>query len=167
MAVRLGNDPAVTTDIARDGWTSFPSLSGLVGGPAAAGLTSETAEAHVFSLLQLDFPRQEAVCAHVSEVVRDPTVAEALKPWYPGWCKRPSFHNEYPPAFNSLNVELVDIDGKGIEWCVGTGIVFDGKQFDVDVLILGTGFEPWAAGSPAYRANVTMKGCSGVDLDEM
>lgn len=167
MAARLGNDPAVTTDIDRDGWTSFPSLSGLVGGPAAAELTRETAEAHVFSILQLDFPRQEAVCVHFSEVVRDPTVAGALNLWYPGWCKRLCFYNEYLPAFNRLNVELVDIDGKEVEWCMGTGIVFDGKQFGVDVLILGTGFERWAAGSPEYRANVTIKGYGGVDFDEM
>lgn len=36
----------------------------------------------------------------------------------------------------------------------------------MDVLILGTGFEPWTAGSPAYRANITVKGRGGLDLDE-
>ncbi|KAJ4148958.1 hypothetical protein NW754_000394 [Fusarium falciforme] len=79
---------------------------------------------------------------------------------------RPCFHDEYLQAFNNPNVELIDTDGKGVERCTLTGLIAGGKEFDVDVLILGTGFEPWTAGSPAYRANITVKGRGGLDLDQ-
>ncbi|EXL90111.1 hypothetical protein FOIG_16624 [Fusarium odoratissimum NRRL 54006] len=113
-----------------------------------------------------DIIRDEAVRSRISAIVRDPEVAENLKPWYPGWCKRPCFHDEYLQAFNNSNIELIDTNGKGVERCTSAGLVAGGKEFDVNVLILGTGFEPWTAGSPAYRANVTIKGRDGLDLDE-
>ncbi|KAM6534322.1 hypothetical protein FALCPG4_007251 [Fusarium falciforme] len=166
MSARLSNDPDVKEDLVSDSWTCFPSFSGIVGGPGADGLTAKTVEGYVGSLLALDFPRSEAIRSRVSSLVKDPTVAEALKPWYPGWCKRPCFHDEYLQAFNNPNVELIDTDGKGVERCTPTGLIAGGKEFDVDVLILGTGFEPWTAGSPAYRANITVKGRGGLDLDQ-
>lgn len=166
MASHLSNDPNIKEDLVRDGWTSFPSFSGLVGGPAADGLDSKTVESYVGSFLTLDFSRQEAIRNRVSALVKDPTVAEALKPWFPGWCKRPCFHDEYLQAFNSPNVELIDTNGKGVERCTPTGLVAGGKGFDVDVVILGTGFEPWTGGSPAHRANTTIKGRGGLDLDQ-
>ena len=46
---------------------------------------------------------------------KDPATAEALKPWYRQFCKRPSFHDEYLPTFNRPNVTLVDTDGQGVE----------------------------------------------------
>ncbi|KAH7232720.1 flavin-binding monooxygenase-like family protein [Fusarium solani] len=166
MAARLSNYPDVREDLVGDGWTSFPSLSGLVGGPASGNLTEKTVEDYVKSLLALDFPRQEGIRSRVSAIVKDPAVAESLKPWYPGWCKRPCFHDEYLQAFNNPNVELIDTDGKGVKLCTKAGLVAGGKEFDVDLLILGTGFEPWTAGSPAYCANVTVKGRGGIDMNQ-
>ncbi|KAH6616053.1 flavin-binding monooxygenase-like family protein [Chaetomium sp. MPI-SDFR-AT-0129] len=165
MAAHLSNDSAVQGDLVRDGWTSFPSFSGLVGGPAADGLTAKTVEGYVGSLLQLDFPRQEDIRARVSNLIKDPAVAESLKPWYPGWCKRPCFHDEYLQSFNHPNVTLIDTRGKGVDRCTPMGLVVGDKTLDVDLLILGTGFEPWTAGSPAYRANITVTGCGGLSLD--
>ena len=55
------------------------------------------------------------VRARVDEIVKDPATAEALKPWYRQFCKRPCFHDEYLPTFNRPNVTLVDTDGKGVE----------------------------------------------------
>ncbi|KAH7177101.1 flavin-binding monooxygenase-like family protein [Dactylonectria macrodidyma] len=166
MAAWLSHDSSVTERIVHDGWTSFPSFSGFVGGPNAGELTAENVEAYVRSLLVLDFPRQEAIRERVSKVVRDPVIAETLKPWYPGWCKRPCFHDDYLEAFNLPNVRLVDTDGKGIERCTKTGIVARGEELDIDVLILGTGFEPWTAGSPAHRANMTIKGRGSLSLNQ-
>ena len=41
-------------------------------------------------------------------IVKDKRTAEALKPWYRQFCKRPTFNDEYLPAFNRPNVTLVD-----------------------------------------------------------
>ena len=35
---------------------------------------------------------------------QDKATAEALKPWYNQFCKRPCFHDEYLQAFNRPNV---------------------------------------------------------------
>ena len=77
----------------------------------------------------------------IDQIVDDPKTAEALKPWYMFMCKRPCFHNDYLPAFNRPNVALVDTQGKGITEIGPQGPKFDGKTYDVDLLIYATGFE--------------------------
>jgi cation diffusion facilitator CzcD-associated flavoprotein CzcO len=77
----------------------------------------------------------------IDDIVEDKDTADALKPWYMFMCKRPCFHNEYLPSFNLPNVHLVDTKGKGITEISEQGPVFDGKQYDVDLLIYATGFE--------------------------
>ncbi len=77
----------------------------------------------------------------IEETVKDKATAEALKPWYMLMCKRPCFHNEYLPTFNRPNVHLVDTHGKGITEINEKGPVFEGKQYEVDLLIYATGFE--------------------------
>ncbi|HEY8122085.1 MAG TPA: NAD(P)/FAD-dependent oxidoreductase [Myxococcota bacterium] len=77
----------------------------------------------------------------IDEIVRDPATAEALKPWYMFMCKRPCFHNDYLPAFNRPNVQLVDTRGRGITEIRERGPVFDGAQYELDLLIYATGFE--------------------------
>jgi len=44
--------------------------------------------------------------------VIDPATAEALKPWYGYFCKRPCFHDEYLQTFNRDNVTLVDTQAR-------------------------------------------------------
>ena len=77
----------------------------------------------------------------IDEIVKDKTTADALKPWYMFMCKRPCFHNDYLPTFNRPNVHLVDTHGKGITEITEQGPVFDGKQYELDLLIYATGFE--------------------------
>ena len=55
-----------------------------------------------------DFRKMNNVRARVDETVTDPATAEALKPWYRQFCKRPTFNDEYLPTFNRPNVTLVD-----------------------------------------------------------
>ncbi|KAK1144514.1 hypothetical protein N8T08_005387 [Aspergillus melleus] len=161
---RVPDPPA--TDLVDDGWTHFPSLSGLIGGPAAASLTEATVGEYVESLHRLDLPRQERIRRRVDAVVVDPATAESLKPWYPGWCKRPCFHDEYLGAFNKPNVRLVDTAGKGIDGFSSTGIQFSGQEYEADVVILATGYESPAAGAPSFRARIGITGRGGVTLDE-
>ena len=77
----------------------------------------------------------------IDEIVKDRATADALKPWYMFMCKRPCFHNDYLPAFNKPNVELVDTHGKGVNKITAKGPVANGKEYELDLLIYATGFE--------------------------
>jgi cation diffusion facilitator CzcD-associated flavoprotein CzcO len=97
----------------------------------------------------------------IDETVEDPATAAALKPWYMLMCKRPCFHNEYLPTFNRPNVHLVDTAGKGVTEIGRRGPIFDGVEYEVDVLIYATGFEVQQTG--IYNRIV---GEHGVDLQD-
>ncbi len=97
----------------------------------------------------------------IDETVNDPETAEALKPWYMLMCKRPCFHNEYLPTFNRPNVHLVDTRGKGITEIGETGPIFEGTEYEVDLLIYATGFEVQQTG--IYNRIV---GQHGLDLND-
>ena len=89
----------------------------------------------------VDFEKMEKIRARAEEIVNDPKTAESLKPYYRQFCKRPCFHDEYLSAFNNENVELVDTDGQGIDTISEKGIIFGGKEYEVDCIIFATGFE--------------------------
>ncbi|KAI9002897.1 putative monooxygenase [Hyaloraphidium curvatum] len=93
-------------------------------------------------LMQLaDFKHMERIRRRCDEVVKDKRTAELLKPWYNLYCKRPVYSDLYLPTFNRPNVELVDTSvSKGIEKITPDGIVVDGKEYKVDVIIWSTGF---------------------------
>jgi cyclohexanone monooxygenase len=77
----------------------------------------------------------------VDAIVEDRATAEALKPWYNQFCKRPCFHDDYLPTFNRPPVHLVDTKGKGVERITESGVVVAGQQYKLDCLIYATGFE--------------------------
>jgi len=97
----------------------------------------------------------------IEEIVKDKATAEALKPWYMLLCKRPCFHNDYLPTFNRPNVHLVDTKGKGITEINEKGPVFEGRQYELDVLIYATGFEVQKTG--IYNQ---IKGENGLELND-
>ena len=97
----------------------------------------------------------------IDEIVDDPGTADSLKPWYMFMCKRPCFHNEYLPSFNLPNVHLVDTHGQGITKISPKGPVFEGKEYELDLLIYATGFEVQQTG--IYNDIV---GADGVDLQD-
>ncbi|MFK0251885.1 flavin-containing monooxygenase [Amycolatopsis azurea] len=96
--------------------------------------------------------------AHLRRQVRDPGLRAELTPRYSFGCKRPTFSNEYYPAFTKDHVHLettsiAKIDQTGIETA-------DGRRRDIDVLVLATGFDLWEANFPA----VEIIGRDGRDL---
>ena len=97
----------------------------------------------------------------IDEIVDDPGTADSLKPWYMFMCKRPCFHNEYLPSFNLPNVHLVDTHGQGITKISPKGPVFEGKEYELDLLIYATGFEVQQTG--IYNDIV---GADGVNLQD-
>ena len=88
-----------------------------------------------------DFRKMNQIRGRVDETVEDPATAEALKPWYRQFCKRPTFNDDYLPTFNRPNVTLVDTEGRGVDRVTETGLVVDGVEYEVDCIIFATGFE--------------------------
>ncbi|MGZ5924443.1 MAG: monooxygenase, partial [Rhizomicrobium sp.] len=116
-------------------------------------------------MLQLaDFQKMEQVRARVDSVVRDRHKAEALKPYYNQFCKRPCFHDQYLDTFNRPNVHLIDTDGKGAERITERGIVANGREYEIDCLIYATGFE--VGTSYTRRAGYELYGRDGISLTE-
>lgn len=126
-------------DLVMDGWTHI--IRNLLFIASKKG--NETlSPAKLMELAEIaDYQKMESVRARVDDVVTDEATAAALKPWYRQFCKRPCFHDQYLPAFNRDNVTLIDTDGQGVEAITETGIVANGKTYDVDCLIYATGFE--------------------------
>jgi cation diffusion facilitator CzcD-associated flavoprotein CzcO len=97
--------------------------------------------------LNSNFRIMEQIRARVDAIVKDPKTAQALKPYYPYGCKRPTFHDEFLPSFNLPHVHLVDTAPSGVAEINKRGVVHDGVEYPVDVLIYATGFEWMGTGS--------------------
>jgi cation diffusion facilitator CzcD-associated flavoprotein CzcO len=97
--------------------------------------------------LNTNFRIMEQIRARVAAIVEDPKTAEALKPYYPYGCKRPTFHDEYLPAFNLPHVHLVDTAPTGVQKINARGVVHDGVEYPIDVMVYATGFEWMGTGS--------------------
>ena len=147
-------------DLVNDGWTDIiGNILLLARRKAEAGEPVENPA----ELMQLaDFKKMEQVRARVDQEVKDPAVAEALKPWYNQFCKRPCFHDEYLATFNRPNVHLIDTQGRGVERITETGVVANGREFEVDCLIYATGFE--VGTDYARRAGYQVYGKDGITL---
>lgn len=111
--------------------------------------------------LDTNFRIMEQIRARVDAIVEDPVTAEALKPYYPYGCKRPTFHDEYLPVFNLPHVHLVDTAPRGVSHINERGIVHEGKEYPLDVLIYATGFQ-WMATSTFNM----IKGRNGMSLQD-
>ncbi|KAK4171480.1 hypothetical protein QBC36DRAFT_93931 [Triangularia setosa] len=153
-----------------DGWTEMPAYSAVIGSPTF-GIVEPTPEKigeHVGRVLMLDVERGEKVRGRIDEIVKDPKTAAALKPWYPVWCKRPTFSDEYLQAFNFPHVHLVDTNGKGVDSATTEGLVVDGKEYPLDVLVLSTGYRSpgYGALNPAKRTGIKIYGRGGRSIDD-
>ena len=141
-----------------DGWTV---LANAVRDKLAAGRPLSEAGA---MLEEADFEKMVQIRQRIETIVDDPATAEALKPWFSLFCKRPCFHDEYLQTFNRSNVTLVDTQGKGVERITAGGFVVDGKEHAVDCIIYATGFE--VASDFASRAGFDLRGVGGMTLAE-
>ena len=152
----------VEEDLVGDKWTSlFKKLSELLTGKEDSDLSDEG-----MALMSeiADYQKMNEIRARVSSTVTDPETAEALKPWYGQWCKRPTFNDEYLPTFNRPNVKLVDTKGKGVERVTETAVVVDGVEYEVDCLVYATGFEVGTAYT--RRAEFEVYGREGLSLSD-
>jgi cyclohexanone monooxygenase len=149
-------------DLVNDGWTDIiRKLLVMVRTQENADLSPQGLRK---TMELADFQKMEQIRARVEALVEDPTTAEALKPWYRQFCKRPCFHDEYLQTFNRPNVTLVDTDGRGVERITATGVVAAGAEHPVDCLIFATGFE--VGTGYARRAGYEIFGREGLPLTE-
>jgi cation diffusion facilitator CzcD-associated flavoprotein CzcO len=157
QTVMLGRP--VDVDQTDDGWTHH--YAAVSHPPRWKGMTIEE---YLRNGEEIDFGVMEEHRRRVEQLVDDPATAEILKPYYRYLCKRPCFHDEYLPALNNPNVTVVDCPA-GIEGVTELGPVVNGRQFEVDCLVYGTGFE--AELTPLFRrAGHDIIGRAGVTLAE-
>jgi cation diffusion facilitator CzcD-associated flavoprotein CzcO len=127
-----------------------------------AGMTEGIDPAELMQLA--DYEKMEDIRARVDEIVTDKATAEALKPWYNLFCKRPLYSDEFLQVFNQPNVTLVDTQGRGVDRITAKGAVFDGVEYELDCLIYATGF---TAGLPPFQAGeYKVIGRDGLNLEE-
>jgi len=125
-------------DLVNDGWTDiFRNVMAL------PKTDKPLTPAEIGEIMEIaDFKKMESIRRRVEETVRDRDVAEALKPYYRQFCKRPTFNDEFLPAFNRDNVTLVDVsESKGVERITPKGVVANGVEYEVDCIIYASGFE--------------------------
>jgi cyclohexanone monooxygenase len=149
-------------DLVMDGWTDL--IGKLLVGMQQGKTTDMSPEGIAKAVELADFEKMEEIRARVDSIVKDPETAEALKPYYRQFCKRPCFHNEYLDTFNRPNVTLVDTKGKGVERITKKGVVVDGKEYELDCLIYASGFE--VGTNFERRAGLEIYGRGGQSLTE-
>ena len=111
-----------------------------------------------------DDEKMSEIRARVDAVVDDPGTAERLKPWYRQLCKRPCFHDEYLQAYNEPGTHLVDTDGRGVRRVDETGVWVGDRHYELDCLILASGFE--VGTDLSRRTGYPTHGRDGVSLSD-
>ncbi|HEY2706926.1 MAG TPA: NAD(P)/FAD-dependent oxidoreductase [Caulobacteraceae bacterium] len=134
-------------DLVNDGWTDI--FRNVMAMPKSDKPLSMEEIGKTMELA--DFKKMNTIRDRVDAEVSDVAAAEALKPWYRQFCKRPTFNDEYLPTFNRPNVTLVDVSqSKGVERITPKGVVANGVEYEVDCIIYASGFEI----STAFRRRV-------------
>jgi cation diffusion facilitator CzcD-associated flavoprotein CzcO len=133
---RLGNGYLHEDDPIQDGWTQVVFKVMMAAGAGFFGGPQEREHGELVDLETMDSVRQR-----VADLVKDPETAASLMPYFRLMCKRPSFHDEYLQSYNRPNVTLVDTHGKGPEKFTETAAVVEGREYEIDCLILATGFD--------------------------
>src|SRR6185312_1806492 len=148
-------------DLVDDAWTSIVKKLFVMRQTSVAGMSDEE---RLRTVELADFAKMEEIRARVDSIVTDPATADALKPWYGYFCKRPCFHDEYLQAFNRDNVTLVDTHGLGVELITADGVMVDGVEHKVDCLVFATGFE--VGTDYSRRTGFDLVGRDGLTLTE-
>ncbi len=151
-------------DLVNDGWTDIIRNLAVIAATRRAGEAEDDPAAMAERVELADFRKMEQIRSRVDEMVQDPETADALKPWYRQFCKRPCFHDDYLKTFNRPNVTLVDTQGQGVDRITEQGIVANGVEYELDCIIFATGFEVGTAYT--RRAGYDITGRGGQTLSE-
>ncbi|MFW1838770.1 flavin-containing monooxygenase [Acinetobacter gyllenbergii] len=91
--------------------------------------------------------------------IQDPALREKVRPKFTLGCKRILFSNTYYPALAAQNVELID---QGVKEITAKGILVDGQEIPLDIIVWSTGFE---VAKPPIAKRILTK--TGVLLDDV
>ena len=152
-----------TVDLVADGWTDIARRIGL-------SLMNRRSDAGNLDMDEIalrseiaDFQKMNEIRARVDAEVGKADAAEALKPWYRQFCKRPTFNDDFLATFNRDNVHLVDVStSKGVDGITEKGVMAKGEEIELDCLIFATGFE--ITTSAHRRVDFDTRGRNGQSL---
>jgi cation diffusion facilitator CzcD-associated flavoprotein CzcO len=97
--------------------------------------------------------------------IKDAALAELLaptKPIHPYGAKRPSLEQNFFEIFNQPNVSLVDLRKAPIERVTRSGIKTVAGEYELDILVLATGFDAVTGG----LTSIDIRGTQGETLRE-
>ncbi|KAJ4298138.1 hypothetical protein N0V90_006037 [Kalmusia sp. IMI 367209] len=162
------NIPDDTINLINDEWANLKAYCAVLGSERFSGLTPDKIPEHLANLMAMDADHNTKARQRISAIVKDKATAKNLTPWYPTWCKRPTFSDNYLETFNEPHVHLIDTDGKGIDSITPHTVVANGQEYPVDVLILSTGYRSpaYAGGDPAARIGIEIMGRNGRNMTE-
>lgn len=101
---------------------------------------------------------ERLVKRYLREQIQDPAMLAKLTPTYRFGCKRVLISNDYYPALQQSNVDVIT---DPIERITERGVrTRDGVERDVDALILGTGFRV-----TEYLSSIEVVGLDGAELN--
>ncbi|MCO6381768.1 NAD(P)/FAD-dependent oxidoreductase [Oceanicola sp. 502str15] len=148
-------------DLVSDGWTDLMKILGAIAFRVQShdDMTDEERDRYMEIA---DAQKMNEIRSRVEEFVQSEDTAEALKPWYRFFCKRPTFNDNYLPMFNRSNVTLLDTQGRGVERITAKGLVINGQEVEVDCIIFATGFE--VGTEYTRRAEIEVYGRDGLPL---
>jgi cation diffusion facilitator CzcD-associated flavoprotein CzcO len=126
----------------------------------AAMYSNHEVRALAFTSLQIAMkPFEWQFKRHLQKTVKDPILRAKLTPDYPLGCKRILISNHYYQALAQKNVE---VETDNIAEVTQAGIkTKDGKEYPVDAIIYGTGFQ-----ATDFLAPMKITGRDGIDLNE-
>lgn len=154
----LVNGGVEPEDMVNDRWTSI--IRELI----TAGIDFEKPVEAAAKRQIADYKKMNEIRQRTDDIVKDKETADALKPWYNQFCKRPCFHDEYLDTFNRSNVKLVDTKGQGVDRITEKGVVANGEEFEVDCIIYATGFE--LANEWSHKTGIEIHGRGGMTITE-
>ena len=81
---------------------------------------------------------------------------------------RPAFHDDYLPTFNRPNVTLVQTEPHGVGNASSKGLIVDDKEYDLDILVFGTGYRPPGEdlAEPSKSCNAVIIGRDGRTMSD-